>query len=63
MSSRTVTSGDGLHRVGRDANRLVSLIEKLRRIGLAGIDGVLPELVLIGDQSVILPTTFHTSLV
>lgn len=46
-------SGDqGLQLIGRDVNRLVNLIEQLRRIGLQSVEGALPELVLCGDQSV-----------
>jgi hypothetical protein len=51
ISSGTAV-GDGLSVLGHDVNRLVNLIDKLRRIGLQGIDGALPELVLVGDQSV-----------
>jgi len=42
----------GLSVLGHDVNRLVDLIDKLRRIGLKSLDGALPELVLVGDQSV-----------
>jgi len=42
----------GLSVLGHDVNRLVNLIDKLRRIGLKSVDGALPELVLVGDQSV-----------
>lgn len=50
-SSRTLP-GEGLKVLGHDVNRLVSLIDKLRRIGLKSVEGTLPELVLVGDQSV-----------
>lgn len=41
----------GLEVVGRDVNKLIETIEKLKRIGLKSISTVLPELVLVGDQS------------
>jgi hypothetical protein len=52
VSLQLPTGGEGLQAVGRDVNKLVSLIDKLRRIGLKSVDGVLPELILCGDQSV-----------
>lgn len=52
MSVDTPVTDEGLNILGRNVNRLVSFIDKLRCIGLKSIEGALPELVLVGDQSV-----------
>lgn len=49
---------EALHVLGHDVNRLVNLMDKLRKIGLKSLKNDLPELVLVGDQSVsILPVS------
>lgn len=43
--------GQGLEIVGKKVKLLVDAIEDLRKLGLRALDTVLPELVLVGDQS------------
>jgi hypothetical protein len=55
---------EALHVLGHDVNRLVNLMDKLRKIGLKSLKNDLPELVLVGDQSVsIIPVLMRWSLI